>query len=131
MDHLGMASNDTTRAIFCEWIRGPVGRSGSLLRLLRIDGFSKEARNSVHFGGQECRPKRRCLVFFNLGSGSQAGRRGFESRLPLHLFNKLESPGKTICSILLLYITVTGFSNPTACSSRLTACFRRSSEDFV
>jgi len=37
---------------------------------------------------------------FNLGAASQAGRRGFESRLPLHLFNSLEIP--TEISLLLV-----------------------------
>ena len=53
---------------------------------------------------------------------SQAGRRGFESRLPLHKINSLESPFTTFCSNLLPYIT------PTAFSSVLTASLRFSKE---
>jgi hypothetical protein len=43
-------------------------------------------------------------MFFvsNLLSYSQAGRRGFESRLPLHVFNYLAGPAKSVlrlCSV--------------------------------
>jgi hypothetical protein len=40
-------------------------------------------------------------MFFvsNLQSYSQAGRRGFESRLPLHLFNDLQNPSYILNTI--------------------------------
>jgi hypothetical protein len=47
----------------CEWIGAPPATVATLLRLLRIDGFSKEARKLSAFGGQECRPKRKYLLF--------------------------------------------------------------------
>ncbi len=34
-------------------------------------------------------------------SDSQAGRRGFDPRLPLHLFNNLGETPKTLCSKML------------------------------
>jgi carboxymethylenebutenolidase len=42
------------------------------------------------------------FFIFNVEPISQAGRRGFDPRLPLHVFNNLRTSCKTICSNLLL-----------------------------
>ena len=55
---------------------------------------------------------------FNLGSASQAGRRGFESRLPLHLFNNLGVPIQSTCSKMLQLVHSNGSLEPV---NRLTA----------
>ena len=51
---------------------------------------------------------------------SQAGRRGFEPRLPLHLFNNLASPVFKACSKMLQnYITGNADSSASTASFRL------------
>jgi hypothetical protein len=47
-------------------------------------------------------PENAMLLVFNLRSSSQAGRRGFESSLPLYVFNNLQAPFRTelrLCSV--------------------------------
>jgi hypothetical protein len=54
------------------------------------------------------------VCIFNLQSISQAGRHGFESRLPLQEINHLQAPCPVICSFLLLnplYDTLAGRSS--------------------
>jgi len=46
----------------------------------------------MHLNGQDATPWTRKLLIFKCITGSQAGRRGFEPRLPLHLFNDLHFP---------------------------------------
>ena len=49
--------------------------------------FRKKRENSVHFSGQECRPKRRSSLFSIYVQVPKLVT--FESPLPLHVFNKL------------------------------------------
>jgi hypothetical protein len=66
-------------------------------------------------------------MFFvsNLLSSSQAGRHGFESRLPLHKIKQLASPLPPCTPLYSIYITTS------ARSSWSTNTFRRSTGDFV
>ena len=50
------------------------------------------------------------FCIFNLWSISQAGRRGFDPRLPLHLFNNLRTAVKSVLRLCSVY---------NSCSSKL------------
>jgi coproporphyrinogen III oxidase len=49
---------------------------------------------AAFFDGQNASPWPTKLFIFNFSTISQAGRRGFDPRLPLHVFNNLASPAK-------------------------------------
>src|SRR5262249_51806292 len=63
MDHLRMASKDAIRAISSEWIEGAAVHPPPYSIYSELVDFRRKRENSVHFGSQECRPKRRCVVF--------------------------------------------------------------------
>ena len=60
MDHLGTASSDTIRAISRELVGLPAVDPASYSVYSELVDFRRKRENSVHFGGQEFRPKRRC-----------------------------------------------------------------------
>jgi hypothetical protein len=74
----------------------PPSDFGTLKRLLKIGPWRI---NSLGSSATNLVDAKFCI--FNLRSISQAGRRGFESRLPLHLFNHLRPLCFKSCSKML------------------------------
>ena len=64
------------------------------------DGGERRARGISELRGQESTPWTHKSFIYKQGLISQAGRRGFESRLPLHLFNHLHASPNQLLSHL-------------------------------
>ena len=60
---LATGSSDTMRAISGELVLVSADSAVCYSVYSELVDFRKKRENLVHFGGQECRPKRRCPVF--------------------------------------------------------------------
>jgi hypothetical protein len=76
---------------------GVLGGLESIKRCYSVYSIKAEsqrwARNSVDAGCQKASPWTSKLFICNFCPSSQAGRRGFDPRLPLHVFNNLNGFG--------------------------------------
>jgi len=97
-----------------------------VLRLCSVKTATKaQGENWVFSNRQNEIPGNAMFFVSNLMSSSQAGRRGFESRLPLQEINKLASPVLKACSKMLQNsLHITGSED----SSASTASFRLATE---